>query len=114
MLIAPAGGPIRSRPWYPGIGHLVAGALPAPAPLHLLPYQELHLSRHRVNVCLRRGPVARFERRVFHQRPATIRFSQPVPVQEVVPAGASPGEITHCLEEHYRKLFPRLRERRRP
>lgn len=113
VLIAPAGGPIRARPWYSGIGYIVAGALgggTAPS-LRLLPYQELHLSPHRVNVCLRRGPVARFERQVLYRRPATIRFAEPVPAQEVVPEGATPEETTQHLEAHYRKLFPKERGR---
>lgn len=116
VLIAPAGGRIGRRPWYTGIGHIVAVALQRTAlPLRLVPYQELHLSPHRVAACLRRGPVARFERRVLYRRPATITFAPPVPAQRLVPEGAGPEEITRRLEAHYRELFsaPVRRKRRR-
>jgi len=117
VLIAPAGGPIRRRPWYPGIGHIVAETLRESAPpLRLVPYRELHLSPHRVTVSLRRGPVARFERRVLCRRPAAIRLGQPVPAEVLVPRGAGPEEITQRLEAHYRGLFsaPGRRGRARP
>ncbi|MCR4391200.1 MAG: hypothetical protein NUV94_00110 [Candidatus Acetothermia bacterium] len=70
-----------------------------------MPYQELHLSPHRVAISLRRGPLARLERRLLHWRSATIRFADPIPAHALVPEGAGAEEIARRLEAHWRELF---------
>lgn len=105
LLIAPEGGTIREKPWHTGIGHIVREVLEVPTatPLCLVAYREHHISHHRVCAYIGKGPLARLRRRLY-RHPPTVRFAEPVLAPKLVPAGATPLEITHRLQAHYRAL----------
>ncbi len=109
LLVCPEGGSIRHRPWHAGIGHIVHGVAGQTQnqPVQGVPYLEQHMSHRRACVSVGRGPWARLRRRFAYRHPVTIRFADPITLQDLTPADDAPEKITLRLQAHYRRLFNR-------